>query len=156
MRSVDVCMCFIPAGGAPEHVPLAGSQKPAPGAGLARVGRIDLGHPQTAHLRFALDGRAELSPRQERRLLPRAKARGSRRRVIGWAAPINASSCTPCFWRIRPSLRSGRRISIYSTEPPGQIGRRTCRASRLDARRRLPFLSFPSERGLSESSSFLP
>lgn len=68
MRGVDISMCFMSAGQAPECVPLAGTKKPAPGTSPASLGRVNLGHAQATDLRFVLDGGAEFSP------LPKGKA----------------------------------------------------------------------------------
>lgn len=68
MRGVDVCVRFMPARRTPEDMPLADSQKPAPGAGPACVGRINLGYGQPAQLRLVLDGDADFPP------LPEGKA----------------------------------------------------------------------------------
>lgn len=88
MRGVDVCVRFMPARRTPEDMPLADSQKPAPGAGPACVGRINLGYGQPAQLRLVLDGDTDFPPLPGR-LLPMAEARGSRRRVI----TVDVTSC---------------------------------------------------------------
>lgn len=66
MRGVDVGVRFMPAGRAPEHVPLANPRKPAPGAGPARIGRVHLGHAQATNLCLVLDSDADFPPLPKR------------------------------------------------------------------------------------------
>jgi hypothetical protein len=68
MCSVDVGVRLVTAMRADKAVPLADSQQPAPGAGLACVSRINLNHGQAADLRFVLNSGAYFPP------LPKGKA----------------------------------------------------------------------------------
>lgn len=54
MRGVEVSMSLVATMRTGEVVPLADSQQPAPGAGPARVGRVDFGDSTPTDLRLVL------------------------------------------------------------------------------------------------------